>query len=43
MQFKFPIELESEARKLWHRITGTVILVASSVLTLIALQWLAAA
>jgi len=42
MQFKFPIELESDIRRLWHRVTGVLVLTASSVLGIFALQWLTA-
>jgi len=42
MQFKYSIELESDLRRMWHRIMGVLVLTFSSVLAMFAVQWFTA-
>ena len=32
--------LETDVRRLWHRVTGTIVLLSSSVLAIFVVQWL---
>ena len=40
MHFKLTSELETDVRRLWHRVVGILVLTASSVLTIFAIEWL---